>query len=92
MAGERLGKGLKSNELFKKTEENKPDEKCVNVQLHKCANAQMRNTGKESGVRKHVVLPSLLDERLRAFCFQKKTKEAQAVRQALELFLKSEGF
>ncbi|WP_157137649.1 hypothetical protein [Solidesulfovibrio carbinoliphilus] len=91
-----LGKGLKNGELFKKTEsfqastkQELPLDNSADDGNHKTANAQ---THKNAGVRKHIVLPEPLAERLRLYCFKRREKDARVVRAALELFLTKEGF
>lgn len=92
-----LGKGLKpGGELFKKTEPTAAGE-AAKVQSSKDAKAQLQKTEKTqehkgTDVRKHIVLPEALYERLRRYCFDRREKEARAVREALDLFLTKEGF
>lgn len=101
-----LGKGLKpGGELFKRTEPQASAEaeqktqsgKAADVQNHKNTNGQVQIAEKSqehkgADVRKHIVLPEPLAERLRRFCYERREKEARAVREALDLFLTKEGF
>ena len=93
MVGERLGKGLKGSELFKKTENIETNkEKSVKAQIHISTIEKNPIGPTVPEVRKHFVLPGDLAERLRLFCFSKREKEARAVRKALEMYLQKEGF
>lgn len=101
-----LGKGLKpGGELFKRTEpqasvgaEQKAQSgKTADTQKHKDTGGQVQigekpQEQKGADVRKHIVLPEALAERLRRFCYERREKEARAVREALDLFLTKEGF
>lgn len=93
-----LGKGLKpGGELFKRTEPQASAGAEQKAQSGKNADEQIQ-TGekpqehKGADVRKHIVLPEPLAERLRRFCYERREKEARAVREALDLFLTKEGF
>lgn len=101
-----LGKGLKpGGELFKRTEPQVPagaeqqaqSGKTPYAQQHKDIRGQVQ-TGEKSqkhksaDVRKHIALPEALAERLRRFCYERREKEARAVREALDSFLTKEGF
>lgn len=58
-------------------------------QMHIDADAQ---DGKPAEVRKHIVLPEPLSERLRKFCYEQRAKEAPVIRQALDRFLADAGY
>jgi hypothetical protein len=93
-----LGKGLKpGGELFKKTEPAAPASEATKAQSSKAAKEQTQIQGKAqehkgADVRKHIVLPEALYERLRRFCFDRRAKEARVVREALDMYLTKEGF
>lgn len=58
-------------------------------QMHIAADTQ---DGKPAEVRKHIVLPEPLSERLRKFCYEQRAKEAPVIRQALDRFLAEAGY
>ncbi len=66
-----------------------PEHISADVQLRKSEDVALH---KVAEVRKHIVLPEPLAERLRVFCFERRAKEAPVVREALDAYLTRHGY
>ncbi|AGW15238.1 hypothetical protein DGI_4024 (plasmid) [Megalodesulfovibrio gigas DSM 1382 = ATCC 19364] len=79
---------ISANVQLRKSEDVELD-KTTDVQLRNDINAHLH---KVAEVRKHIVLPEPLAERLRVFCFERRAKEAPVVREALDAYLTRHGY
>jgi len=88
-----LGKGLKGTgtELFKRTEPTPPETTSFKSEKMSSQESTKTISHKSTDVRKAVVLSTELDERLRRYCFEHRTKEVRVFREALEQFLERKG-
>lgn len=62
------------------------------TQVNKCEKMISSKSTKEQMCGSTLFCPEALAERLRRFCYERREKEARAVREALDLFLTKEGF